>query len=172
MLLLVSAIYVLVNLLSVRFIVLGPSMEPTFFTEQFVIVNRASYLFGEPQRGDIVVFHFPVQQEQDYIKRLIGLPGDTVEFKATALYVNGERLHEPYLSGTCSPTRCPDAVYVMGEDEYFFLGDNRNRSSDSRDFATLDQHVRREHIVGEVLLRYWPPADWGLVQRIGYPTSP
>lgn len=166
---LVGAIYALVNLATVRFIVQGPSMESTFHNDQFLIVSRANYLLGEPERGDIVVFHYPGNQEEDYIKRLIGLPGDTVEFRQQQVYVNSELLDEPYIKEPCDPDKCPDAVYAMGEDEYFMMGDNRNRSSDSRAFESSERRVKREHIVGEVIIRYWPPADWGMVSRIGSP---
>lgn len=166
---LVGAIYALVNLATVRFVVQGPSMEPTFYNDQFLIVSRVNYLLGEPERGDIVVFHFPGNQQEDYIKRLIGLPGDTVEFRQQQVYVNGNRLEEPYINEPCDPSNCPDAVYTMGEDEYFLMGDNRNRSSDSRGFEASARRVRREHIVGEVIVRYWPYSEWGVVSRIGYP---
>lgn len=169
MLLTIAAIYIAINLISVRFIVQGPSMEPTFHSDQFLIISRASYLLGEPERGDIVVFHFPGNQEEDYIKRLIGEPGDTVEFRAQQVYVNGELLVEPYINEPCTASNCPDEIYVLGEDEYFLMGDNRNRSSDSRVFQKRGQPVKREHIVGEVIIRYWPPADWGIVTRTGYP---
>lgn len=166
LIILVGAIYALVNLATVRFIVQGPSMEPTFHNDQFLIVSRVNYLLGEPSRGDIVVFHFPGNTDEDYIKRLIGLPGDKIEIVNTEVYVNGERLHEPYIKEPCSNTSCPDGEWILGPDEYFVMGDNRNRSSDSRRFS---QMVRREHIVGEVVLRYWPPSDWGFVSSIGYP---
>jgi signal peptidase I len=169
LLMLIGAIYALVNLATVRFIVQGPSMEPTFHNDQFLIVSRANYLLAEPERGDIVVFHFPGNQEEDYIKRLIGLPGDIIEFRGQQVYVNGELLSEPYIKEPCSASSCPDATYTMGEDEYFLMGDNRNRSSDSRSFEQSQRRVRREHLVGEVVIRYWPPADWGIVSRIGYP---
>lgn len=166
LIILVGAIYALVNLTTVRFIVQGPSMEPTFYSDQFLIVSRVHYLLGEPERGDIVVFHFPGNTNEDYIKRLIGRPGDTVQIIDTLVYVNGQRLDEPYIKEPCRPSSCRDQVWTLGEDEYFLMGDNRNRSSDSRQFGEM---VRREHIVGEVVLRYWPPTDWGFVARIGYP---
>jgi signal peptidase I len=90
--LLVAAIYALVNLSTVRFMVEGPSMEPTFHSDQFLIVSRVHYLFGDPQRGDIVVFHAPGNPDEDYIKRLIGLPGETIEFSGQDVYINGQRL--------------------------------------------------------------------------------
>lgn len=164
-LVLIAAIYALVNLATVRFIVQGVSMEPTFEDSQFLIVSRVNYLLGEPERGDIVVFHFPGDPDDDYIKRLIGLPGDTVEFREQQLYINGALHPEPYINEPCRPANCPERSWVMGEGEYFFMGDNRNRSSDSRVFSAP---VRREHIVGEVVVRYWPPSDWGLVSRTRY----
>jgi signal peptidase I len=162
---LIGAIYALVNLATVRFIVQGPSMEPTFADNQFLIVSRVHYLLGEPGRGDIVVFHYPGNVEQDYIKRVIGLPGDTVEIRDTLIYINGEPLDEPYINEPCTPNQCADETWVLGPDEYFVLGDNRNRSRDSRNFGP----VSREYIVGEVMIRYWPPEEWGLVNRINYP---
>lgn len=165
---LVAAIYALVNLATVRFIVQGVSMEPTFRNDQFLIVSRVNYLLGEPERGDIVVFHAPGNANEDYIKRMIGLPGDTVEIFNAQVHVNGERLDEPYIREACRPASCPDKSWTLGEDEYFLMGDNRNRSSDSRGF---EKPVRREQIVGEVIVRYWPPADWGLVSRINFPVD-
>lgn len=166
LLLFMAALYTLFNLATVRFTVEGVSMEPTFHSEQYLIISRAHYLFAEPERGDIVVFHYPGDPSQDYIKRLIGVPQDVIEFRDAQVYVNGERLDEPYLNEPCRPETCPDRVYPLGTDEYFLMGDNRNRSSDSRVFA---EPVQREHLVGEVVIRYWPPTEWGLVQRIGLP---
>lgn len=166
LLILIGAIYALVNLASVRFIVQGPSMEPTFHNDQFLIVSRINYLFGNPERGDIVVFHYPGNPKEDYIKRVIGIPGDTVEIRNTQVYVNGQQLYEPYINEPCQPIHCPDQVWELGQEEYFVMGDNRNRSSDSRGFV---DRVRKEHIVGEVLIRYWPPQDWGFMHKIGYP---
>lgn len=162
---LIGAIYALVNLASVRFIVQGPSMEPTFYEDQFLIVSRVNYLLGDPQRGDIVVFHYPGNPNEDYIKRVIGLPGDRVELRDAQVYVNDEPLNEPYINEPCSLVSCRDEQWVLEAGEYFMMGDNRNRSSDSRDFGP----VLEEYIVGEVMIRYWPPSDWGIVSRINYP---
>jgi signal peptidase I len=161
---LIGAIYALVNLATVRFIVQGPSMEPNFEDNQFLIVSRVKYLLGEPQRGDIVVFHYPGNTEEDYIKRVIGLPGEVVEIYDTLVYVNGVPLDEPYINEPCRPEQCRDNLWELGPDEYFVMGDNRNRSEDSRRFGP----VPREFIVGEVFVRYWPPSEWGLVNRINY----
>jgi signal peptidase I len=162
---LICAIYALVNLATVRFIVQGPSMQNTFYTGQFLIVSRVNYLLGNPQRGDIVVFHYPGNPDEDYIKRVIGLPGDTVEVRDQHVYVNGVQLNEPYLHEECSQDMCPDESWELGPDDYFVMGDNRNHSSDSRRFGP----VNRRYIVGEVLIRYWPPSDWGIVHQIGFP---
>ncbi|GAB4526383.1 MAG: signal peptidase I [Anaerolineae bacterium] len=161
---LIGAIYALVNLATVRFIVQGPSMEPSFFENQFLIISRINYLLGEPQRGDVAVFHYPGNPDEDYIKRVIGLPGETVEVRDTLVYVNGVPLEEPYINEPCTVSQCPDQIWELGPDEYFMMGDNRNRSSDSRDFGPVNQ----TYIVGQVLIRYWPPEDWAIVTRSTY----
>lgn len=165
----IGAIYALVNLTTVRFIVDGASMAPNFETGQFIIVSRANYLFSEPERGDIAVFHFPGDETEDYIKRVIALPGDTIEFRNQQVHVNGELLEEPYINEPCTVNNCPDAVYTMGTDDYFLMGDNRNHSLDSRSFEAQGQRVHREHLVGEAIIRYWPQDAWGIINRIGYP---
>lgn len=165
LLVLIIAIYALVNLASVRFVVDGPSMEPNFHTGEFLIVSRVHYILGEPERGDIAVFHFPGNPDDDYIKRVIGVPGDSVEIREAQVYVNGILLDEPYINEPCTPARCNDLSWILGENEFFFMGDNRNRSSDSRSFGP----VQRQYIVGEVLFRYWPLSDISIVNRLGQP---
>lgn len=159
----VVIIFTLVNLLSSRFVVDGISMQPTFETGQYILVSRANYLFAEPQRGDIVVFHYPANPDQDYIKRLIGVPGDTIELRNQQVYVNGVQLNEPYINEPCEARNCPDRSWTLGTDEFFLMGDNRNHSSDSRSFGG----VNRQFIVGEALVRYFPIQDIGVVTRIG-----
>ncbi len=161
---LVAAIYALVNLASARFVVEGDSMQPNFHSGQFVIVDRVSYMLGQPQRGDIVVFHFPLDPTQDYIKRVIGLPNQTVEIRDTHMYVDGVELVEPYINEACTVARCPNKTWQVGPDQFFVMGDNRNHSDDSRIFGPVDRHF----IVGEALLRYWPPSDWGIVRQIRF----
>ncbi len=156
---LVVVIYALVNLASARFVVDGPSMQPNFMTGQFIIVSRVNYLLGEPQQGDIVVFEYPNDPTQDYIKRIVGRPGDTVEIRDTQVYVNGQRMDEPYINEPCSTRMCSNHTWVLGSDEYFMMGDNRNHSSNSRAFGL----VKRHFIVGQAVLRYWPPTEWGLL---------
>ncbi|MBK8025428.1 MAG: signal peptidase I [Chloroflexi bacterium] len=160
----VAVLFTLVNLASARFIVEGASMEPNFHTGEYIVVSRVSYLFSDPTRGDIVVFHYPNNPQQDYIKRVIGLPGDTVEIRDRQVYVNGEMLNEPYINEPCANS-CPDRVWEVGPDEFFVMGDNRNHSSDSRAFGM----VGRQFIVGEALLRYFPINKIGSVKDIAYP---
>lgn len=167
---LIVAIYALVNLASVRFIVEGPSMQPNFHTGQVLVISRIHYLLANPQRGDIAVFNAPDVQpdEPPYIKRVIGIPGDTIEIRDTKVFVNGQELNESYINEPCKPNMCADRTWLLGTDEYFLMGDNRNHSRDSRAFGA----VRRERIIGEALIRYWPPQDWGLVTHIAYPDQP
>lgn len=161
---LVIVIYGLVNLSSARYMVQGKSMYPNFDDNQVLYVSRLNYLLWQPERRDIVVFHFPDNPEEDYIKRVIGLPGDRVEIRDVRIYVNNQVLDEPYINEPCQPDRCEDNVWQLGSDEYFMMGDNRNHSSDSRFFGP----VKRKFIVGEVLVRYWPPQAWGIVAQIGF----
>jgi signal peptidase I len=162
---LVIAIYALVNLSSSRYMVQGKSMYPNFDDNQVLYISRLNYMVSQPERMDIVVFHFPGNPEEDYIKRIIGLPHDVVEIRDTQVYVNDQPLVEPYINEACTPGRCPDERWELGGDEFFVMGDNRNHSSDSRVFGP----VKRELIVGEVLVRYWPPQSWSIVTKIGAP---
>ena len=162
---LIGAIYALVNLSSARYMVQGQSMAPNFDDNQILYVSRLHYLVGEPEQLDIIVFHYPRDPSEDYIKRVIGLPGDVVEIINTQVFVNGEILNEPYINEACNLGSCRDNRWELGSDEYFVMGDNRNNSSDSRSFGP----VKRELIVGEVLIRYWPPQSWGIVSHIGAP---
>ena len=168
-LVLIVAIYALVNLATVRFFIDGPSMQPNFFAGQFLLVSRLAYLFGQPVRGDIVVFNAPGSAPNDppLIKRAIGLPGDTITIKDDQVYVNGQALDEVYTKEACLPSRCPDHEWTLGANEYFFMGDNRNNSRDSRAFGP----VSGNQIVGEAVLRYWPLPEVGLVAHYRYPAS-
>jgi signal peptidase I len=163
--LLIAGIYTFVNLATARFVVDGDSMLPNFETDQFIIVSRLSYIIGEPQRGDVVVFHYPENPDRDFIKRVVGLPGETLSIFGGRVYVNGRLLDEPYIDlpyreTFCTGVRYPDScTWLLGPDEYFVLGDNRNHSKDSEDFGP----VAREYIVGRAFVRYWPVADWGMI---------
>lgn len=168
-LVLLVSIYALVELATPRFYVEGQSMQPNFFEGQRLIVSRLNYLFGQPQRGEIVVFNAPNQPptEPPLIKRVIGLPGETVEIRDRQVYVNGKELDEPYINEPCEQLRCENNSWTLAADEYFVMGDNRNHSNDSRFFGP----IKRTMIIGEALVRYWPPSDWGIVAHIGFPTK-
>jgi signal peptidase I len=149
------------------FIVDGSSMQPNFATGQVIIVNRWTYLFGSPERGDVTVLRFPGDPEhKKYVKRLIGLPGETVEIRAERIYVNDTQLAEPYLAREeTTPVSIPGKTrWVDRESEYFFMGDNRHNSNDSR---TWDQADKR-FLIGKAVFILWPPKDAGFVPKETY----
>ncbi len=158
----VATIYTLVNLATARAIVEGASMEPNFFTNQLIIVNRFVYYFNAPARGDVIVLHDPEDPSQDFIKRVVGLPGEVVEIKGGRVYINGTLLEEPYIPHFC-PSNC-DGVWTLDADHYFVLGDNRPNSHDSHAFGPLD----RKLIVGQAWIRYWPIPVIGVIPRPDY----
>jgi signal peptidase I len=156
-------LFVGINAVSARIRVDGESMVPTLESGEYVIVSRLNYRFGTPQRGDIIVFHFPRDPKEEYIKRVIGLPGDEVQVLNGQVYINGQLLNEPYLSvkmNYIGNWRVPDG-------QLFVLGDNRNNSSDSHDWGT----VPMDYVVGKAILVYWPPLDWGLVGHVALATA-
>jgi signal peptidase I len=151
----VVAMVALVNLSTARAVVDGPSMEPTLFTSQFLLISRLHYLFGDIQHGDVAVF-FPPNEDDRLIKRVIGVPGDTIEIRERLVYRNGDLLTEPYFVNTPCTSRCGDNTWTLGPNEYFFMGDNRNRSRDSRAFGP----VPKSNIIGRAVVRYLPPQDF------------
>ena len=134
------------------FVVVGSSMEPNLEDGQRLLVNKILYQLREPQRGEIIIFHHPSGTHADLIKRIIALPGDTVEVKEGAVYINGSAIDEPYIKAAPSYTM---AKKEIPEGEYFVLGDNRNNSNDSHRWGTLDQ----ENIIGKAWLSIWPPGS-------------
>ena len=141
-----------------NFRVEGQSMEPNFHTGQYLIVDKISYRLHPIERGDVIVFVPPKEANRDFIKRVIALPGERVEIRQGRVLINGKLLQEPYLQVSWSYTMAP---MVVGENEYFVLGDNRNNSSDSRMWGLLP----RKNVVGKAWLSYWPPQQWGLIPR-------
>lgn len=146
----------------------GSSMAQNFTNDDFLLTDKISYRFQSPGRGDVIVFRAPPsepcsEEECEYIKRIVGLPGDTIEIKDEAYYVNGKKLLEPYLKpGT--ETRpglylTEGKVLKLDEGEYFASGDNRTQSHDSRSFGP----IKREAIIGKAWLRYWPTSKFGFV---------
>lgn len=144
-----------------KFVVNGSSMNSTFQDGQHLLVNKAVYKFREPQRGEIVVFHSPNYEKVEYIKRIIGLPGESVEIKEGVVYIHQKNgsilaLDEPYVA---EPVKQSFQGDIIPENEYFVLGDNRNNSSDSRNGWT----VSRQKIIGKAWLSIWPLDEWGVV---------
>ncbi len=133
--------------------VVGASMEPSLHHEQYLVVSKVSYWFHPPRRGDVIVFHSPQNPDQDIIKRVIALPGETVEIKGGKVYINGTPLEEPYIAE--EPYYNLPLQYVP-EDCYFVLGDNRNHSSDSHVWGVIPE----ENIVGKAWICYLPPSEW------------
>jgi signal peptidase I len=151
-------------------------MAPTLESGQFLVVDQASFLmfdrerlsravpfwkvaesppefaFDPPERGEIIVFEYPKDDTKDFVKRVLGLPGETVEVRSGTVYVNGEAIWEPYLQrrdGSSTPQ------LTLGEREYYVIGDNRRNSNDSRAWGAVPE----DHIVGRVWLVYWPWDD-------------
>jgi signal peptidase I len=154
-LLLSVVLFFLINAVSARIRIDGSSMEPNLHHGEFVIVSKINYRFGEPERGDVVVFDFPRNITQEYIKRVIGLPGDHILIEDGNVYVNEIILSEPYL--IMEPQY--EGEWDIPENTLFVLGDNRNNSSDSHTWGT----VPMSNVIGEALVVYWPPSSWGLI---------
>ena len=133
----------------------GPSMTPTLLNSQYIIVNKADYFLHGPQRGDVVVFRYPRNTSVDFVKRVIGVPGDTVTISAEGVVaVNGVAISEPYTNDLLNYYG-PEHV-TLGAGQYFVMGDNRGDSSDSREWGP----VPRSDIIGKADLVYWPLSDF------------
>jgi signal peptidase I len=150
-------LFAAINAVSARIRVDGASMEPSLQSGEFVIVNKLAYTFGDPAIGDVIVFHFPRDPDQEYIKRIIGLPGDRVEVRDGEVYVNDQILYEDYIAA--SPVY--ETTWDVPADSLFVLGDNRNNSSDSHNWGP----VPIDYVIGEATFIYWPPTEWGIVEH-------
>lgn len=164
--LLTLLIYVLVRtFLFENYRVVGHSMDPTLENDQYLMVNKLDYRLREPQRGDIVVFRDPHDGKRKLIKRIVGLPGEILEIRSGQVFVSGRRLDEPYLA---DPGLSSQPPIPIPDDSYYLLGDNRNNSSDSRNWGALP----KSEIVGKAWLSYWPPRLWGLIPHRAYEGTP
>jgi signal peptidase I len=195
--LLAVVIFVAVRAVVLNFKVDGLSMTPSFTDGEMLLVNRNAYAhfdswtlvdwlpfvdheaenvvypFDPPERGDVVVFTPPAPgEDKPYIKRIIGLPGDTVEVRDEGVFINGQRLDEPYLEG--NPTRCRSGItefcgpLTVPEGQIFVLGDNRNNSEDSRYFGPVPEG----NVIGKAWVTYWPTDMIGVVPHYDYPEIP
>lgn len=168
-LLLAAVIWLAVNFATARYVVEGQSMEPNLHTGQFLLVSRLSYLrigeriqLGEPQRGDVIVFDYPGNPGDDYVKRVIGLPGEIVTIRDDGvILINNIPISEAHLPETAAPGpyQGKTGTWEVPESAYFVLGDNRNHSSDSRTWGFLEAR----YIVGKAWVSYWPPRHWGVI---------
>ena len=141
-------LFLLLNAATSRVRVYNISMQPTLHEGNLLVVNKLAYKLGEPKRGDIIVFHYQGTVTEDYIKRVIGLPGDTVDVRGGIVRVNGQAITEPYIAELPGYT----GTWKVPEGELFVLGDNRNHSSDSHDWGFVEQ----EWVVGRAIIVYWP----------------
>jgi len=163
-LLLALVLFVGINLITARIRVDGLSMEPTLHNGEYVLVNRLAYKWAKPRLGDVIVFRFPRNPRQEFIKRVIGLAGDEVYITNKQVFVNGQLLDEPYIA------EAPQyfGTWRVPQNSLFVLGDNRNHSSDSQEW----EYVPMQNVVGKALVVYWPPSAWGLIGHITPRTSP
>ena len=139
-------------------------MEPMLSDGDNLIVDKLSYRFNEPQRFDIIVFPFRYAEKTYYIKRIIGLPGETVFIDENGtIFINGEELQDSYGKEIIKdPGRAYEPI-TLGEDEYFVLGDNRNNSSDSRD--PVVGNIHRDEFIGKAWMRIWPFSKMGMIKH-------
>ena len=161
-LILAMVIFILLRFTIQDYIIKYDCMEPSFQEGQRVLVNKVVYYFHEPQRGDVIIFWPPFDSEEPFIKRIIALPGESVEIKQGKVYIykNGNviELNEPHY---IDPPRYTYDRVTVPENEYFVLGDSRNHSNDSHVWGT----VPRQNIIGKAWLSIWPPSEWGLMSH-------
>jgi signal peptidase I len=147
-----------INAVSARIRIESISMQPTLYEGDFVIVNKLAYKLGSPQRGDVIIFRFPPDPDQEpYIKRVIGLPGDSVLVRGGKVFINNVPLREPYIKA--QPTY--ENSWVVPPDSLFVLGDNRNNSSDSHTWGM----VPLKNVIGKAELVYLPVSHWQLLNQ-------
>lgn len=169
-LILILAIFIRYFLIQ-PFIVDGASMEPSFHNQEYILVDKLTYRLTSPRRGDVIVFHPPSQQTDSFIKRIIGLPGETIEIQNSRIIVNGQPLNEPYLSYSDQLTELEDGLTTLertlGSDQYFVMGDNRGHSKDSREIGAIP----KENIIGRAWLILYPLDNLALITTPRYPTT-
>lgn len=159
--LLTVVLFLVINTVTGRSQVNGSSMEPTLHNGQYLIISKITYWIHPPERGDVIVLHPPNNVGEDYIKRIVGLPGERVEIREGKVWADGVMLDEPYISNAPSYS----GSWTLKEEEYLVFGDNRNNSSDSHSWGPLEEGS----IVGKAWLSYWPPERWGIVKHHAFP---
>lgn len=162
------AVFALLRLTVQSYTVVMSSMEPNFQQGECIMVNKVCYRSSAPQRGQVIIFDPPFDSPHPYIKRVIGLPGETVEIKDGQVFINEIPIDEPYIFPEPPQNNKDYGPEVLSDDEYFVLGDNRNNSNDSRAGWT----VPRDNIIGRAWFVYWPPSRWGVVKHYSYAGLP
>lgn len=146
------------------FVVEGISMAPNLQDGEYLVVDKISYLLKKPERGDVAVLRFPGRLQEKYIKRIIGLPNETIEIKDSHIFINGLKLlTEEYLAPYLKTE--PDMTVFLSKNEYFVLGDNRENSNDSRFWGTLPS----ENLIGRAVFILYPFSNWSAVPKVLYP---
>lgn len=158
---LVAIAFLVVNALIGRFRIEQVSMLPNLHEGEYVIVDKVSYAFRQPARGEIIVLRNPNPGQPDLIKRVIGLPGETVEVRAGQVFIDSQPLTEPYIQ---QPMGREQALTPLPAGQFFVMGDNRGNSSDSREFGARPGG----DIVGRAWIIYWPPPDWQILSQPSY----
>ena len=159
--LIIALTWTVVTFVGQRTEVIGSSMETTLSDKDQLIVDKMTYRFRDPKRYDIVVFPYQYQDNTYYIKRIIGLPGETVQILSGMVYIDGMRLDEHYGNELMENPGIAEEPLTLGEDEYFVLGDNRNNSSDSR--ASDVGLIHRKDLIGRAWIRVWPLSQIGVI---------
>lgn len=159
----IGVTYLIITYVGQRTKVVGDSMNPTLQSQDNLIVDKLSYRFRDPERYEIIVFPYKYEENTYYIKRIIGLPGETVQVMDGSVYINGERLEESFDLIEAGKEGIASEPITLGEDEYFVMGDNRNRSSDSRDSSV--GVLKKDDFVGRAWIRIWPLKSIGVVSH-------
>lgn len=162
-LIIVGLTYLIITFVGQRTVVSGSSMETTLSDGDQLIVDKISYRFTDPKRYDIIVFPYQYEKNTYYIKRIIGLPGETVQIVDGYVYIDGQPLDEHYGNEVMEEAGLAEEPVKLGEDEYFVLGDNRNNSQDSR--AANVGVIHRRDILGRAWVRIWPLGRFGLIRH-------
>ena len=163
LLVIIGLSFLIITFVGQRYRVDGSSMETTLSDGDNLIVDKISYRFRDPKRYEIIVFPYQYKENTYYIKRIIGLPGETVQVKDGYVYINGEQLDEHYGNELMVDPGTAAEPITLGEDEYFVLGDNRNHSSDSRE-ETVGV-INRDNLVGRAWIRIWPFSKFGVIKH-------
>lgn len=162
-LIIIGLTWLVVTFVGQRTGVSGSSMETTLSDGDQLIVDKISYRFRDPKRYDIVVFPYRYEENTYYIKRIIGMPGETIQIVDGYVYIDGEPLDEHYGNEVMNKAGIAEEPLTLGEDEYFVLGDNRNNSQDSR--AANVGTIHREDIIGRAWVRIWPFDEFGVIKH-------